>query len=45
MAKNEHIQSVASEFGWDEEKLIKKITSCPDIEVITMGDLVNKIYK
>ena len=25
MAKNEHIQSVASEFSWDEEKLIKKI--------------------
>ena len=25
MANNEHIQSVASEFSWDEEKLIKKI--------------------
>ena len=25
MANNEHIQSVASEFHWDEEKLIKKI--------------------
>ena len=25
MANNEHIQSVASEFRWDEEKIIKKI--------------------